>query len=178
MPRPLRGVSAALRGIGSEKKSKIENTQQEFTMKTFLAAAIVVVAIAVVGVGAFFAGTSYGEAQAQNTRTEFFRNRQGGNGGLAGASNQSGQNGQSGQNNPFGRAAAIGTVKSVSGSTLQLTQQDGSTVSVTVDAQTTIQKTVNGAIGDIQPGERLTIFSDQTGSNIIARAIQVRPSAQ
>jgi hypothetical protein len=150
-------------------------------MKTFLAAVIAIVVVAVVGVGAFFAGTSYGEAQAQNTRTEFFRNRQGGTGGQGSALNQGGQGGQSGQNgqnNPFGRAAAFGTVKSVSGNTIQLSQQDGSTVSVTVDSQTTIQKTVSGAVGDIQPGERLTVFSDQTGSNITARAIQVRPSGQ
>ncbi len=147
-------------------------------MKTFLAAVIVVVVIAVVGVGAFFAGTSYGEAQAQITRSEFFRSRQGGNGGQGGALNQSGQNGQNGQNNPVGRAPTIGTVKSVSGNTIQLSQQDGSTVSVTVDAQTTIQKTVRGTVGDIQPGERLSVFSDQTGSTITARSIQVRPAGQ
>lgn len=150
-------------------------------MKTILAAVIAVAVVAVVGVGAFFAGTSYGEGQAQNTRSEFFRNRQGANGGQGGAFNQGGQvgqNGQNGQNNPFGRAAAFGTVKSVNGNTIQLSEQDGSTVTVSVDAQTTIQKTVNGTIGDIQPGERLSVFSDQTGSNITARAIQVRPSGQ
>ncbi len=147
-------------------------------MKTILVAAIVFLSIVVVGVGAFFAGTSYGEAQAQNTRNEFFRNRQGGAGGQAGAFNQSGQNGQNAQNSPFGRAAAFGTVKSVSGNTIQLALQDGSTVSVTVNGQTTIQKTVNGAVGDIQQGDRLTVFSDQTGTNITARAIQVRPTGQ
>ncbi len=147
-------------------------------MKTWLTAVFVVVVIAVVGVGAFFAGTSYGEAQAQNTRAEFLRNRQGGTGGPGGTFGQNGQNGQNAQNNTFGRAAAFGTVKSVDGNTIQLTQQDGSTVTVTVNSQTTIQKTVNGTVGDIQPGERLTVFSDQTGSNLTARAIQVRPSSQ
>jgi hypothetical protein len=150
-------------------------------MKTWLTAVIVVVVMAVVGVGAFFAGTSYGEAQAQNTRTEFFRNRQGGAGGPGGTFGQGGQNGQNGQsaqNNAFGRAAAFGTVKSVNGNTIQLTQQDGSTVTITVNSQTTIQKTDNGTVADIQPGERLTVFSDQTGSNLTARAIQVRPNAQ
>jgi hypothetical protein len=128
-----------------------------------------------VGVGAFFAGTNYGQAQAQNTRNEFFRARQGATGGQ-GAFGQNGQNGQSGE---FGRPAAFGTVKSVSGNTIELTQQDGSTVTVTLNPQTVVQKTVGGSISDIQPGERVTVLSDQTGNNITARAIQLRsaPSA-
>ena len=148
-------------------------------MKSVLSAIVALIVIAVVGVGAFIAGSNYGEAQAQNTRAEFFRNRQGGAPNGQGApTGQNGQNGQNGQGGQFGRPAAFGTVKSVSGNTIQVTQQDGSTVTVTTDAQTTIQKTVSGALSDIQPGERITVMSSQTGSTIVARDIQIRPGGQ
>jgi hypothetical protein len=145
-------------------------------MKPVLSAIVALIVIAVVGAGAFIAGSNYGEAQAQNTRAEFFRNRQGG--APNGQGTTSGQNGQNGQGGQFGRPAAFGTVKSVSGNTIQLTQQDGSTVTVTTDAQTTIQKTVSGALSDLQPGERITVMSSQTGSTIVARDIQIRPGGQ
>jgi hypothetical protein len=141
-------------------------------MKPILAVIIAIVAAVVFGAGGFFAGTAYGSAQAQNTRDEFLRNRQGGTPG------QFGQNGPNGQAGQFGRPAAVGTVKSVNGNTLTVTQQDGTTVTVTVNQQTTIQKTTTGAISDIQPGQRITVESDQTGGNIVARGIQIRPSGQ
>ena len=143
-------------------------------MKTAVIAAIVVLLIAVVGVGAFFAGSAYGQQQAQNTRAEFLNARQGG--GAGGQFAQNGQNGQGGQQ--FGRPAATGTVKSISGNALVVTQQDGSTVTVTLDSQTQIIKTVNGTPSDLLPGERITVMSDQTTGNIIARTIQLRPTTQ
>lgn len=144
-------------------------------MKTVVVAAVVVVLVAVVGVGAFFAGSSYGAQQAQNTRAEFLNARQGGAGGQGG---QFGSNAQTGQGGPAGRPAATGTVKSVNGNSLLVTQQDGSTVTVTVNAQTAIQKTVSGTLSDLQPGERITVISTQTGSNIVAQSIQLRPTSQ
>lgn len=147
-------------------------------MSTVVKAIIAVIVVAVVAGGAFFAGTAYGQAQAQNTRAEFFRNRQGGgNGGAFGQNGANGQNGGMGQNGASGRPAAFGTVKSVNGDTIVLTQQDGSTVTVTVNNQTTIQKQTTGSLSDIQPGARITVTSDQTGSQIVARGIQVRPGA-
>lgn len=142
-------------------------------MKTAVVSTIVVVLVVVVGVGAFFAGTSYGEQQAQNTRAEFFSARQGGASGPGGAPSQAGQGGQQ-----VGRPAASGTVKSVNGNSVQVSQQDGSTVTVTVNSQTAIQKTASGTISDLQPGERITVFSTQTGSNIVAQSIQLRSSSQ
>lgn len=150
-------------------------------MRTVVTIAIAIVLAVIIGAGGFFAGTAYGQSQAQDTRAEFFRNRQGGTAGQTGQNGQPGQNGQFGQNGQggqFGRPSAFGTVKSVSGNTIVVTQQDGSTVTVTTDAQTVVQKTVNGTVSDIQPGERVTVQSDQTGSNVLARAIQVRPAGQ
>ncbi len=139
-------------------------------MKPIYTIIIAVVVALVAAGGAFFAGTAYGEAQAQNTRSEFLRSRGfGGNGQTA-----NGQNGQAGQNGQFGRPAAFGTVKSVSGNTIVVTQQDGSTVTVTVNAQTTYQKTDAGSLSDVQPGDRVTVTSDQTGSSITARSVQIR----
>ena len=137
-------------------------------MKPIVISAIVIVLIAVVGVGAFFAGSAYGSQQAQNTRAAFFSARQGGaNPGQGGANSQG-----------FGRPAAIGSIKSISGNTLVVTQQDGTSVTVTVDAQTAIQKTVSGALSDLQPGERITVLSDQTGTSVTARSIQLRAGTQ
>jgi hypothetical protein len=145
-------------------------------MKQILMVVIALIIVVIVGAGGFFAGTAYGQTQAQNTRNEFIRNRQGNGGGQGGAPGQFGQSGQGGQGGQFGRPAAFGTVKSVNGDTIVLTQTDGSTVNVTVNAQTAIQKTVSGTASDIQPGERITVLSDQTGSNIVARDIQLRPN--
>jgi hypothetical protein len=157
-------------------------------MKTIVVSVIGLVVVVVVGIGAFFAGSAYGQQQAQNIRNDFLRARQGGGGGAAGGANgapgqfgqggQGAQAGQGGQASQFGRPVAFGTVKSISGNTMIVTQQDGTTVTVTVDSQTSIQKTAVAAVGDIQTGERVTVTSDQTGSNVLARSIQLRPNTQ
>jgi hypothetical protein len=141
-------------------------------MKKMIIAVCLVALIALVGVGAFVAGNQYGQQQANAIRSSFINQRQGGGGNSGNSSNPNGPAGS------FGRPAATGTVKSVTGNVVQISQTDGSTVAVTVDSQTTIQKTVNGALSDLQPGERVTVLSDQTGANITARSIQLRPSTQ
>lgn len=143
-------------------------------MKTVLIAILVVGLVVVAGVGGFFAGTSYGETQAQNIRSEFFRTRQGGANGQGANGGQTGQQG-GGQ---FGRPLATGTVKSVQGNTIQVSQQDGSTVTVTMNSQTTIQKTSAGTAADLQPGTRVTVTGEQNGSDVTARVIQIRPAGQ
>ncbi len=149
-------------------------------MKIAIAVVIAVILLGVVGVGAYYAGTQNGLTQAQNIRAEFFQSRQGGGqlgqGGQGGQTGQSGQNGQSGQGQ-VGRAAANGTVKSVQGNTFEVTQRDGSTVTVTIGSQTQIVKTVTGAASDIKAGDNVTVLSDQTGTNVTARQIQLRSGA-
>ncbi|MBI4787979.1 MAG: hypothetical protein HY782_13155 [Chloroflexi bacterium] len=145
-------------------------------MKTVLVAGIVVVLLVAVGVGAFLAGSNYGQAQAQNIRAEFFTSRQQAQGGAI----QPGQGGgpaMAGMQGQFGRGL-IGTVKSVDGNKIQLTQRDGSVVTVTMDSQTQIQKTMAGAAADIKTGENITVLSDQTGSDVTARTIQIRAAGQ
>lgn len=127
--------------------------------------------VIVVGAGSFFAGSAYGQQQAQNIRLEFFRDR------LAPAVTQGdptqGQQGQQGLRSQAGRVAATGTVKSVQGNKIEVTTRNGA-VTVTVDSQTQIIKTVAATIADIQPNQNITIMSDQTGNNVTARVITIR----
>ncbi len=140
-------------------------------MRTFLAAILVLVLVGIVGYGAYSYGQSVGLTQAQNIRAEFFASRQGAN--AAGDSTQAGQRGAQGA-----RPAATGTVKSVQGNSITVTQRDGTTVTVNVDAQTVVQKTTNGTVGDIQPGQNVTVLSSQSGNDITAQTIQIRPTGQ
>lgn len=148
-------------------------------MKAAIITVLVLLVIVIVGVGAFFAGSSYGEAQAQNIRSEFFASRQGGTGGQFGQPGQGGQPGQQGQGNfAGGRPAATGTVKSVEGNTVQVTEQNGNTVTVTVNGQTSIQKTINGTTADLTAGTRITVMGSQNGGTVTASVIQIRPTGQ
>ncbi|HEX7587147.1 MAG TPA: hypothetical protein VF478_02425 [Anaerolineae bacterium] len=157
-------------------------------MKNIFAVVGVVVLVAVAGVGGFFAGNSFGpNAQAQSVQREFFAQRFG-NGGQGGAGqfNQGGQGGaqnaQGGPNGQGGQAArrpiAFGTVKSVQGNTIQVTAQDGTVTTITTDSKTVVEKTVAGAVVDVQVGQRVTVMGAQTGSDMVATQIAIQPSGQ
>jgi len=144
-------------------------------MKSVIVTVGVIVLVAVAAVGGFFAGNSFGpNAQAQNIQREFFQQRfgQGGQGG-AGQFGQGGQGGQGGQTGR--RPVAFGTVKSVQGNTIQITAQDGTVMTVTTDSKTIIQKTVTGAVSDIQPGQRVTVMGNSSGSAVTATEISIQP---
>jgi hypothetical protein len=156
-------------------------------MKKALPAIFVVVAltlIVVTGVLAYNTGVQTGTTQAQNIRTEFLSTRSAGTqngGGFAQGGNQG--------NNPAAAGAAfrgggIYTVKSVQGNTIQVTAQDGSAVTVNVNAQTVIEKTTTGVLTDVQPGMRIIVAgggqggsssSASSGAPITARTIQIQP---
>ncbi len=138
-------------------------------MKTVLIAIVVVVLMAGSGAAGYYFGNQNGLTTAQNIRTEFFAGRTGGTGGQFATGNSQGTpqaqgtrgGGQGGQGGQFagllaGRATANGSVKTVQGNTITVTQNDGSSATVTVDDKTTIQKFVTGTIADVQPG--LTII--------------------
>ena len=147
-------------------------------MKPIVVAVIVVVVASVAGVGGFFAGNAFGpNAQAQNIQREFFQQRFG-NGGQGGAG-QFGQGGQGGQGAQQGRRpVAFGTVKSVQGNTIQVTAQDGTIITVTTDPKTVVQRTVTGAVSDVQVGQRITVMGTQSGNAVTATDISIQPSAQ
>lgn len=72
-----------------------------------------------------------------------------------------------------GQPGVGGTVKSVSGNTIQLTGFDGSVTTVQVDSKTVIQKSASATLSDIKAGVQITVIVDSsTGSNI-ARIIRI-----
>ncbi len=144
-------------------------------MKSILIAVLVVVLVVGAGVGGFFAGNSFGpNAQAQSVQREFFAQRSGQNGtGGAGQTGQGAQGGLQGR-----RPVAAGTVKSVQGNTIQVSAADGTVTTVTTDSKTVVQKTVTGAVSDVQPGQRVSIMGNASGSNVTATEISILASGQ
>ncbi|HEX9116645.1 MAG TPA: DUF5666 domain-containing protein [Anaerolineae bacterium] len=69
---------------------------------------------------------------------------------------------------------ATGQVKQVDGKTIQLTTTGGSVVSVTLNDQTLIQKTMAASVSDIAVGERITTQGTRGSNNTFtAQSIQV-----
>lgn len=134
-------------------------------MKAILLTLGVVVLMAISGGAGYYLGTDNGLKQAQNIRAEFFQQRAGNFTGTAptGDSTPSAQGqrgagqGQSQIAALGGRPVAQGTVKSVEGNKVTVTQQDGTATTITVDDKTTIQKQVNGALTDLVAGTRVIV---------------------
>lgn len=146
---------------------------------TVIVSIVALVLVVVVGLATYNVGYAAGNQAAQTTRAEFFANRAGGQGALGGQTGQNAQgqgNNQNGQNarGNFGRPVATGTVKSVQGNTLVVSEQNGNLVTVTIDPQTQIIKTVTGQSSDLQTGSRVLVTSDQTGSAVTARLITIQ----
>jgi len=136
---------------------------------------LVVVVVAIVAAGAgFFYGTSVGEARANDVVQRLMQGRN-----LPGQGGFTGMSGQPGQGNPgqFMRQGTTGTVKSISGNTIEVSASDR-VVTVVVGDQTVIQKQVSGSLGDIQVGTRVVVTGEPDSSGkIAARTIQVLPAA-
>ena len=149
-------------------------------MKIVLAVVVAIVLIGAAGFGGYTMGHSAGLTDAQNVRNEFFQQRFGQSGGNGqSAQGQGGQVGQNGQSGQFTRRpVAFGTVKSVQGNTIELTAADGSTVTVSTTSQTTVQKTVAGAVSDIKPGDRISVAGNQSGGSVTATEISIQATGQ
>lgn len=148
-------------------------------MKTVLIVVLDIVLLVAVGAGAFAAGRDSGMAEAQNIRMEFFRKRFAVPGAQTAPGTPSAESTQSArgqqpraQLGQLGTPVATGTVKSVQGNTVQVTQRDGTTVTVTVDEKAVIVKTLSGVLADIQPGMGITVF-EQTSGGSTTRRIQL-----
>lgn len=145
-------------------------------MKTALLGVAMVILMAIAGGAGYYLGDQNGFTRAQNIRTEFVNQRfgpQAQGAGIDSSQFAGGQQRSGGQGAAqfAGRPTASGTVKSVEGNKITVTQQDGSTVSVTVDDKTVIQKQVNGAIADVQVGMRITVTEQGN-----TKRIQLLPS--
>ncbi|MFJ4094437.1 hypothetical protein ACIPYS_22880 [Kitasatospora sp. NPDC089913] len=82
------------------------------------------------------------------------------NGAGQGAGGQGGQGGQGG----FTR----GTVKAVDGTTVYLTDANGNTVKVTTGDSTKVQLNKEGKVGDLQPGQSVTVVGTPTDGGYAA----------
>jgi hypothetical protein len=60
-----------------------------------------------------------------------------------------------------------GTLKSVNGSTLTITDRSGKDVTVTTSSSTTIVKIESGTVGDVTPGQMIGVHGTSTGQNAI-----------
>ena len=149
---------------------------------TIIVSLVAVVLIGATGFVAYDTGYKAGNQSAVSVQREFFQNRvgqqgQGGQGNPNAQGNSpAGQNAQGGRAN-IGRPVAAGTVKSVQGNTIVVTEQNGTAVTVMVDAQTQIIKSVTAQISDIQTGARVIVTSDQastSGTPVNARLITIQ----
>ena len=69
-------------------------------------------------------------------------------------------------------------MKSVQGNTIQVTAQDGTVTTITTDSKTVVEKTVAGAVVDVQVGQRITVMGAQTSGDMLATQISIQPSGQ
>ncbi len=141
-------------------------------MKTVIVVAVVIVLLVVVGFGAYSVGESSGFTQAQNIRSEFFQSHSaaGGQGGSATPG--------AGTRSQAARPAASGTIKSIQGNTVQLTQQDGSSLTVNLSGQTIVERVVKGASSDLQAGQRISVQGTEANGQMTAQVIQIAASTQ
>jgi hypothetical protein len=159
----------------------------------------VIVLVVLVGAGGFYGGVVYAQSQSQNTTSDFARlrgtdngsnggaagpcgfagrafsgNRQGGGQGSGqGSAQGGGQGGTFGNFASMGNCVARGTIKAVSGNTVQISTPV-SIVTVTIGDKTVISKTDTGSLSDLKTGDRVTVFSQQTGNSPTASFVQLQ----
>ncbi|MFB7943866.1 hypothetical protein ACFC6L_03005 [Kitasatospora phosalacinea] len=105
-------------------------------------------------------GTSGGTGNRAGAANGQFPGGGTGRGGYGQAAGGTGQfPGAGGGQLPGGAAGGFtrGTVKSVEGGTVYLTTADGSTVKVTTGDSTKVTTTKEGKVGDLQPGQTVTV---------------------
>lgn len=127
-------------------------------------------AACVIAAGGFAAGALVEKNHGHGTQNTAGRGgptsgtggRFGGAGGRFGGTGGTG--GSAGPSGGLGAGITFGTVKSVDGGTLYLTDPQGGTVKVTTGASTRVTESKQGAVGDLKPGQSVTVRG-QRGSN-------------
>jgi hypothetical protein len=113
--------------------------------QVLIAVGLGIVVAAAAGFGGYTMGMRAGQTQATNTRAAFLAAR--------------GGNGQGASGGQFGAANAnfaVGQVKSIDGSTVQLSTAS-EVLTVKLSDKTTISKTDTGTAADIKTGDRITV---------------------
>ena len=72
-------------------------------------------------------------------------------------------------NGPGGFTA--GTIDSIDGNSIVITLTDGTKVSIAASNSTKVTTTVNGTVGDLKVGERITVVGQKTGATVAAASI-------
>ncbi|WP_051732292.1 DUF5666 domain-containing protein [Kitasatospora phosalacinea] len=105
-------------------------------------------------------GATGNRAGAPNSGQRFPGGTRGGYGGYGGQTGGAG-----GGQAPGGAAGGFtrGTVKSVDGSTVYLTEANGTTVKITTGDSTKVTTTKEGKVGDLQPGQTVTVVGSKAG---------------
>jgi len=140
-------------------------------MKNVLIAVIITVII--VGAGSFFGGMKYGQAKDTATRTQQSAARQGG---LAG-----GQFGQRSGGTAGARGGSFinGSIlsKDDKSITIQLQGQGAGSKIVLLSGSTTIGKTTDGSLADLEVGKTVMVTgSANADGSVTAQSIQIRPA--
>jgi len=122
-----------------------------------------------IAAGSFYGGMAYQRNQANTTRERFFRER-----GLEGDIPSQGMPGPGGPNGRFFfGGGATGEVKSLDGNTLTLSTPQNEE-KVTLSDTTSIAKTVEGTLADLQPGQQVMIIGQRDDNgNITATQILI-----
>ncbi len=136
----------------------------------------VVLAVALAA-GSFYGGMAYQRTQANQVRDSFLRSRGlNGAGGFPGGGDAG--NGAGGGGRGFFGGGATGRVKSVDGNTLTISTAQNET-KVTLSDSTRIEKPVQGALSDLQPGMQVMVTGQRdTNGNITAVQVLILNNGQ
>ena len=78
-----------------------------------------------------------------------------------------------GPNGPGG--GIVGTISKVEGSTITVTQRDGTTATVVVPSSATVNKTVSGSVSDLTPGTSIAVRGATADGKTTAETITLNP---
>jgi len=134
-------------------------------MKKTIVLCVLLVLIA--GAGSFFGGMKYTQAKNSATRTQQAAARQGGFNGMGR------RNGANGQNGAF----INGEILSKDDKSVTIKLQDGGSKIVLLSGSTTIGKTTDGTVNDLEVGKNVMVNgTNNSDGSVTAQSIQIRPN--
>jgi hypothetical protein len=145
-------------------------------MKKILIIAGAILLAGAIAAGSFYGGVAYQTNKVSQTQANFLSQRGQPNTGQmpAGGQNFPGGSTSSGQNPGFpGGGGTVGQVKTIEGNVMTIsTAQTVTTVNLTDTTQ--VEKTVTGAISDLQPGMQVMVTGQKdSNGNITANRVSI-----
>jgi len=132
-----------------------------------------VVLAVVIAAGSFYGGMAYNRNQQNQVRTAFLRSRglNPNDAAAIGGQNGQGSNANGGARGFFG-GGMVGQIKSIEGNTLTISTAQN-VITVTVTDKTPIEKTVAGALADLQIGDRVSVAGQRDANGNITTVQQI-----